>query len=63
LTRCLGTEAASRADWRGIFLSYMKLNQNVAVDMMQHPHRYLLYLDTKILPIPRQTLDEISDHF
>jgi hypothetical protein len=31
--------------------------------MMQHPHRYLLYLDTKILPIPRQTLDEISDHF
>jgi hypothetical protein len=33
------------------------------VGMMQHLHRYFLYLDTKIVPIPRQTLDEISDHF
>jgi hypothetical protein len=49
--------------WRSIFLSYMKLNKNVAVDMMQHLHRYFLYLDTGIAPIPRQTLDEISDHF
>jgi hypothetical protein len=49
--------------WRDIFFSYMKLNKNVAVDMMQHLHRYFLYLDTGIAPVPRQILDKISDYF
>jgi hypothetical protein len=49
--------------WRNIFLSYMKLNKSVAVDMMQHLHRYFLYLDTGIAPIPREKLDKISGYF
>jgi hypothetical protein len=49
--------------WRGIFLSYMKLNKSVAVDMMQHLHRYFLYLDTGIVSIPKEKLDKIADYF
>jgi hypothetical protein len=49
--------------WRGIFLSYLKLNKSVAVDMMQHLHRYFLYLDTAIVPVPKESLDQISDYF
>jgi hypothetical protein len=49
--------------WRGIFLSYMKLNKSVAVDMMQHLHRYFLYLDTGVTPIPKEKLDTITDYF
>jgi hypothetical protein len=49
--------------WRGIFLSYMKLNKSVAVDMMQHLHRYFLYLDTGVVPIPSEKLDKISGYF
>ncbi|MEJ2693855.1 MAG: DUF1638 domain-containing protein [Candidatus Thiodiazotropha sp.] len=49
--------------WRGIFISYMKLNKSVAVDMMQHMHRYFLYLDTGIVPIPKEKLDKISNYF
>ncbi|MES9829617.1 MAG: DUF1638 domain-containing protein [Candidatus Thiodiazotropha sp.] len=49
--------------WRGIFVKFMNLEKDVAVDMMQHLHRYFLYLDTGVVPVPREKLDEISDYF
>lgn len=49
--------------WKEVFLTYLKLNKSVAVDMMGHFHNYFLYLDSGIAPIPEETLNEISDYF
>ena len=49
--------------WKEVFLTYLKLNKSVAVDMMGHFHNYFLYLDSEIVPVPEETLNEISDYF
>ena len=49
--------------WEEVFLTFMKLNKSVAVDMMGHFHKYFLYLDSEKVPIPEETLNEISNYF
>lgn len=49
--------------WEEVFLTYLKLNKGVAVDMMGHLHNYFLYLDSGKVPVPEETLNEISDYF
>lgn len=49
--------------WKEVFLTYLKLNKSVAVDMMGHFHKYFLYLDSGKVPVPEEILNEISDYF
>ena len=39
------------------------LDQELARDFMQENQSKLIYLDTGIVPVPRETLDEISEYF
>ena len=50
--------------WREVFQTEMGfLDQELARDFMQENQSKLIYLDTGIVPVPRETLDEISEYF
>ncbi len=48
-------------NWKNIFADELELPQNIAKDLMNSQHKYLLYLDTGEPPIPEQLLNEASD--
>lgn len=48
--------------WYEIFSNELQLNSNVAKPFMQDMHKKLIYLDTGIIPIPIDTIKEISNY-
>ncbi|PKK88999.1 MAG: hypothetical protein CVV64_16375 [Candidatus Wallbacteria bacterium HGW-Wallbacteria-1] len=47
--------------WKDIFVKHMGFNSDSARDFMAEMHRGILYLDTGIIPVPKATLQDISD--
>ncbi len=47
--------------WREVFAQELGLDGSTARDFMREHHRYLLYLDTGLVPVPEAALQEFSD--
>ncbi len=48
--------------WKEVFTRDLGLSQKNARDFMQEMHRRFVYLDTGIVPIPREEICEISHY-
>ena len=48
--------------WREIFESQLGLNENIAKSFMQDMHKYLLYINTGLHPVPTKLMDEASEY-
>ena len=46
--------------WREIFQKELGLTEKIAPEFMKEMHSTLLYLDTGIIPVPKETLGEAS---
>ncbi|MCW8800541.1 MAG: DUF1638 domain-containing protein [Desulfobacter sp.] len=46
--------------WKEIFKNELDLKGEIAKEFMKEMHTFFLYIDTGIVPVPTETLDEIS---
>ncbi len=48
--------------WRTIFENELDLKGQTAKDFMREMHKYLLYIDTSLRPVPEKLLNEASEY-
>ena len=48
--------------WRDIFTDGLGLNKNNASDLLKDMHRFLVYIDTGIEPVPNKELAECAEY-
>ena len=46
--------------WKEIFKNELDLKGEIAKEFMKEMHTFVLYIDTGVVPVPTETLDEIS---
>lgn len=49
--------------WREILTRLLELDDAATRELFRDQHRYFVYLDTGIVPVPEAALAECSDHF